>query len=43
MGMLVFFDTVRHPGMQGTRYLTTPLRVIGRAQGFRVVLLERPG
>ena len=42
MGMLMFFDRVNHPGMAGISYLTTPLRVIGRAQGFRVVLVQRP-
>jgi hypothetical protein len=42
MGMLMFFNQVRHPGMRGTPYLTTPLRVIGRARGFRVVTVQRP-
>jgi hypothetical protein len=42
MGMLMFFNQVNHPGMRGTPYLTTPLRAIGRARGFRVVTAQRP-
>lgn len=42
MGMLMFFDRVNHPGMRGTKYLTTPLRTIGMARGYRVTTIQRP-
>lgn len=31
---------VRHPGMDGVRYLTTPLLVVGKLEGFRVSVVR---
>jgi hypothetical protein len=36
----VQFTKVSHPGMDGVKYLTTPLLVAGKAAGFRVTVVR---
>jgi hypothetical protein len=36
----VQFTQVHHPGMDGVRYLTTPLLVVGKLEGFRVTVVR---
>lgn len=36
----VALKSVRHPGMDGVRYLTTPLLVVGKLEGFRVSVVR---
>lgn len=49
LGRVVYFPHIpaslntmgrSHPGFKGKKYLSTPLRVFGRAQGFRVTTTE---
>lgn len=49
LGRVVYFPHIpaspntmgfSHPGFKGKKYLSTPLRVFGRAQGFRVTTIE---
>lgn len=49
LGRVVYFPHIpaslntigrSHPGFEGKKYLSRPLRVLGRAQGFRVTTVE---